>query len=43
MYGLVHINIFYTFLPLSLMIFKKQTRFRIELLPIFARECRHFE
>ena len=43
MYGLAHINIFYTFIPLSLLIFKKQTRIRIELLPIFVGEYRHFE
>lgn len=43
MYGLAHINIFYTFRPLSLLIFKKQTRIRIELLPIFVGEYRHFE
>ena len=43
MYGLVYINIFYTFSPLSLMIFKKQTKLRIELLPIFVEKYRHFE
>ena len=43
MYGLAHINIFYTFLPFSLLIFKKRARFRIELLPIFVGGCRHFE